>query len=114
MAFVFYKPDPALTAWTKEDNCLKKAGVSKKDRPVMPKRNSLYPTKTQLALRLRQEFKDAHGAIKIKAILTDVLYGEKVLWTKPHAYLILHKLSSSFGRTSLLNIKLKKELEGLS
>jgi hypothetical protein len=69
-------PDPVLTAWTKEDKRLKKEGVAKKDRPAKPERNSLYPTKTQLALRLLQAFKDGHGAIKIKAILADALYGE--------------------------------------
>jgi Transposase DDE domain len=55
---------------------LKKAGVAKKNRPVMPERNCLYPTKIQLALRLLQEFKDAHGNIKVKAVLADALYGE--------------------------------------
>ena len=76
VGFAFYMPDPVLTAWTKEDKRLKKEGVAKKDRPAKPERNSLYPTKTQLALRLLQAFKDGHGAIKIKAILADALYGE--------------------------------------
>jgi SRSO17 transposase len=55
---------------------LKKEGMAKKDRPVQPERDSLYPTKTQLALRLLQEFKDAHGDIKINAVLADAFYGE--------------------------------------
>ena len=75
VGFAFYMPDPALTAWDKEDKRLKKEKVAKKNRPVQPERNSLYPTKTQLALRLLQEFKDAHGAIKIKSVLADALYG---------------------------------------
>jgi hypothetical protein len=62
----FYMPDPMLKAWVKEDNRLKKAGVAKKDRPLQPVRNGLYPTKTQLALRLLQAFKDAHGDIENK------------------------------------------------
>ncbi|MDI1293103.1 MAG: transposase [Methylobacter sp.] len=78
VGFAFYMPDPALTAWTKEDKRLKKQGMTKKDRPVMPKRNNAYPTKNQLALRLLQEFKDAHGDINIKAVLADALYGETV------------------------------------
>ena len=69
-------PDTMLTAWVKEDKRLKKAGVAKKERPVQPERNDLYPTKTQLALRLLQAFKGAHGDIKIKAVLADALYGE--------------------------------------
>ena len=76
VGFAFYMPDPILTAWTKEDKRLKKAGVEKKDRPVQPERDSLYPTKTQLALRLLQAFKDTHGDIKINAVLADALYGE--------------------------------------
>ncbi|MDD5323661.1 MAG: transposase [Methylococcales bacterium] len=76
VGFAFYRPDPALKAWGKEDNRLKKAGVAKKNRPVMPERNVRYPTKMQLALRLLKEFKDAHGHIKVKAVLADALYGE--------------------------------------
>ncbi|NOT84849.1 MAG: transposase [Methylococcaceae bacterium] len=76
VGFAFYMPDPVLTAWNKEDKRLRKQRVAKKDRPVMPKRNSLYPTKTQLALRLLTAFKEAHGNIKIKVILADALYGE--------------------------------------
>jgi hypothetical protein len=76
VGFAFYMPDPMLTAWTKEDERLKKAGVAKKERPAQPERNDLYPTKTQLALRLLQAFKDAHGNIKINAVLADALYGE--------------------------------------
>ena len=76
VGFAFYMPDPALTAWSKEDKRLKKAGVAKKDRPVQPERDSLYPTKTGLALGLLQAFKDQFPAIKIKAFLADALYGE--------------------------------------
>lgn len=76
VGFAFYMPDPVLTAWNREDKRLRKQRVAKKDRPVMPERNSLYPTKMQLALRLLKEFKDTHGNIKVKAILADALYGE--------------------------------------
>ena len=75
VGFGFYMPDPVLTAWKKEDKRLKGQKIAKKDRPVMPERNALYPTKTQIALRLRQEFRDAHKGIKIKAVLADALYG---------------------------------------
>ncbi len=76
VGFSFYRPDPALKTWGKEDKRLKKEGVTKKDRPARPERDSRYPTKTQLALRLLQAFKDAHCNIKIKAVLADALYGE--------------------------------------
>ena len=39
VGFAFYMPDPILTAWTKEDERLKKAGVAKKERPAQPERN---------------------------------------------------------------------------
>ena len=74
VGFAFYRPDPVLTAWVKEDKRLKKEAVAKKDRPAKIERDSDYPTKTQLALRLLQEFKDVHGNIKIKAVLADALY----------------------------------------
>jgi hypothetical protein len=64
VGFAFYMPDPALTAWTKENKRLKKQGMTKNDRPVMPERNNAYPTKTQLAVRLLQAFKNAHGELK--------------------------------------------------
>ena len=69
VGFAFYRPDPVLTAWVKEEKRMKKAGVAKKDRPAKIERDSDYPTKTQLAFRLLQEFKDVHGNIKIKAVL---------------------------------------------
>jgi len=76
VGFAFYMPDPVLKAWDKEDKRLKKASVVKKDRPDKPERSSLYPTKTQLALDLLEDFKKAHGDIKILTILVDALYGE--------------------------------------
>jgi hypothetical protein len=76
VGFAFYMPDPALTKWNKENKRLKNEGVVKKNRPAKPQRSSLYPTKTQLALQLLQEFKENHGDIKINAILADALYGE--------------------------------------
>jgi hypothetical protein len=75
VGFAFYMPDPVLTAWTKEEKRLKKEQVAKKDRPVMPERNPLYPTKTQIALQLLRDFREAHGHIKVKSVLADALYG---------------------------------------
>ena len=76
VGFAFYMPDPDLTKWNKENKRLKQEGVAKKDRLGKPQRSSLYPTKTQLAVQLLQEFKENHGDIKINAILADALYGE--------------------------------------
>jgi len=82
VGFAFYMPDPVLTKWNKEDKCLKKSGVAKKDRPDKPQRNPLYPTKIQIALQLLREFKKNHENIKITAILADALYGEAYFMTE--------------------------------
>lgn len=108
VGFAFYMPDPALTAWTKKEKCLKKAGVAKKDRPVMPKRNCLYPTKTQLALRLLQEFKDAHGGIKIKAVLADALYGEKAFMDEAARIFDITQVISQLRENQTIEYKGKK------
>jgi hypothetical protein len=108
VGFAFYMPDPALTAWTKEEKRLKKAGVAKKDRPVMPKRNCLYPTKTQLALRLLQAFKDAHGGIKIKAVLADALYGEKVFMDEAARIFDITQVISQLRENQIIEYKGKK------
>ena len=75
VGYAFYMPDPVLTKWVKEDKRLRLQGIAKKDRPAKPERDPLYPTKTQIALRLLQEFRDAHGEIKVKSVLADALYG---------------------------------------
>ncbi len=76
VGFIFYQPDPVLSAWNKEEARLKKKNVPKKDRPSEPARNPAYPTKLELALRLLSEFADNHGDIKVSAILADALYGK--------------------------------------
>lgn len=71
----FYMPDPVLKAWGKEDKRLKAAGVAKADRPAKPARSAAYPTKAQIALGLLAGFRQAHGGVKVKAVLADALYG---------------------------------------
>jgi hypothetical protein len=75
VGFVFYLPDPALTAWNQEDKRLKRAGVPAKERPPKPAPNANYPTKQTLALGLLRQFRDAHPAIRVKCVLADALYG---------------------------------------
>jgi hypothetical protein len=75
VGFSFYKPDPVLSAWRKEDKKLKKKGVARKYRPAEPARNPNYPTKSQIALNLFEQFKKAHGDIRIRCIFADALYG---------------------------------------
>ena len=76
VGFVFYKPDPVLSAWKKRDEELKKLGIPKKNRPAEPVRNPAYPTKLELGLRLLSEFANNHSDIKVTAVIADALYGE--------------------------------------
>jgi hypothetical protein len=75
VGFEFYMPDPALTAWRKQDEELRKKKVPKKDRPAQPERNKDYPTEQQLALRLVAQFRSRYPEIKVKLIVADALYG---------------------------------------
>lgn len=83
IGFTFFKPDPEITKWNKNDKKLKKQGVSKKDRPKKPKRNrKKYPTKIDIALKLlsrAQKFiedvnKSVGTDINIISILADSAY----------------------------------------
>src|SRR6266436_5159779 len=75
VGFVFYQPDPELSAWYTKEKTLKKQDVPPKQRPPKPAPNPQYPTKQQLALRLLEAFKGHHPAIRIHCITADALYG---------------------------------------
>ncbi len=68
--------DPALSAWRKPDERLKKKGLPKWNRSCEPNRNPNYPTKVKLGLDLLHQFQETHDKITVKAILADALYGE--------------------------------------
>jgi len=76
VGFVFYQPDPVLSAWNKKEAALKKKGVPKSQRPPEPERHPDYPTKLNLALGLLHDFAKKHSDIKISVIMADALYGE--------------------------------------
>jgi len=94
----FYMPDPAMTAWTKEENRLKRQGIAKKDRPVKPQKNPNYPTIPEIALRLLEEFHSAFPQIVIDSVLADNLYGTQRF---------VDKASTIFGGIQSIS-KLKK------
>jgi len=75
VSFEFYMPDPAVTAWNKQDRALKKRGVPAKDRPEKPLKNPLYPTKQELALELLSDFRGQFPRLRIRCTLADTLYG---------------------------------------
>lgn len=94
----FYMPDPALTAWNTEDKRLRKLGISKKQRPVQPKKNPFYPTIPEIALQLLEEFHQAFPQLDIDGILADNLYGTQAF---------LDKASAIFGGIQVIS-KLRK------
>lgn len=75
VGFSFHMPDPALSAWRKKDNKLKKDGVPPKQRPRRPDRDPNYPTIPQIALSLLEQFKEMHPEIRVRSIFADALYG---------------------------------------
>lgn len=77
VGFKFYMPDPAVSAWNKEEKKLKKNGIPKKERPSKPVPNPDYPKKIQLALLLLKNFREYHPDITVKCVLADALYGSK-------------------------------------
>ena len=77
VGFKFYMPDPAISAWKKEEEKLKKKGIPKITRPAKPVRNPEYSKKIQLALLLLENFREYHPEISIKCVLADALYGSE-------------------------------------
>lgn len=76
----FYMPDPDYTAWKKQHDQLKKAGVSSKQRPKQPVRKAAFPTKIEIALQLISQFQASFPQVKVKCIIADALYGTKVFF----------------------------------
>nr|WP_289623789.1 transposase [Spartinivicinus marinus] len=74
IAFRFYTPDPALSAWRQKNKALKRLGIPGKERPKKPKPNPDYPTKQALALEMVEAFSLSFSDIKINAVIADALY----------------------------------------
>jgi len=75
VGFVFYQPDPELSAWYRREKARKKHKGPKAQRLPKPAPNPDYPTKQQLALRLLEDFKANHPDIRVHCITADALYG---------------------------------------
>ena len=78
VGFGFYRPDPAMRAWKKEDKRLLKAGVKASMRPKAPAHDPNYPSKAQIALSLIEEFRRSHPEFTLKAVLADAAFGNCV------------------------------------
>jgi len=70
----FYRPDPVLREWNKQEKKLIKQGVKKKDRPAKPERQADYPTRVALAVSLIEQFQIDYPELSVKAILADSAY----------------------------------------
>lgn len=77
VGFAFYMPDPAQSAWNKQDNQLKQQGIPKKCRPASPQPNPKYPTKLELAFTLLKDFQVNYPSFKVKVIIADAWYGTR-------------------------------------
>ncbi len=73
----FYRPDPKVRTWEKEDKRLAKAGVKASQRPIAPKPDPEYPSKNELALALIDDFHSNHPEVTITAVLADAAFGTR-------------------------------------
>ncbi len=77
VGFCFYEPDPAISAWKREDKRLRQKGVAAQHRPSRPERDPAYPTKLLLALNLLTIFIKSFSHIRVKAVIADAFYGSR-------------------------------------
>lgn len=74
VGFRFYRPDPALKEWEKQDDELKAQGVPKRERPRAPARDENYPSREAIASRLIEDFADNHPSVKVSGVIADAGY----------------------------------------
>ena len=70
----FYRPDPVLREWNKQEKKLIKQGIKKKDRPAKPPRQADYPSRAELAVSLIKQFQIDYPELSVKAIMADSAY----------------------------------------
>ena len=75
LGFSFYKPDQDWVLWRKKDKKLKKAGISKKDRPKEPAKNT--KNKREIAVDLVKKFQADFPDFKVRSICADCYFGNK-------------------------------------
>ena len=85
VGFRWYRPDPELKAWRKENKRLKREGIPRNERPPQPAPDPDYPSKQALALAMVEEFTDWFSDITVTATLADALYGTAEFMDKASA-----------------------------
>lgn len=104
VGFSFYEPDPAISAWKKEDKRLRKKGVSKQYRPKPPDRDPQYPTKIELGLKLLSDFVTHFSLIRIKATIADAFYGSAEFFCQAAKITHQPQVISQIKKTQLINV----------
>lgn len=104
VGFFFYEPDPAISAWKKEDRRLRKKGVAKQYRPQRPGRHPNYPTKIELGLKLLTEFVKNFSLIRIKATIADTFYGSAEFFCGAVEITKQPQVISQIKKTQLINV----------
>lgn len=85
VGWAFYAPDPAQSAWRREEARLKAQGVTRAQRPKRPAPNPAYPSQSELALKLIATVRRVHAQVRIKAVVADALYGTRVFLDRASA-----------------------------
>lgn len=104
VGFEFHQPDPDLTAWRKLDRELRIKKVSSKHRPPKPEKNSKFPEKKELAIKLVKQFVSLYPAIKIKAVLADLFYGSEFFMKEVEAATGQKQIISQIRKTQLIHV----------
>jgi hypothetical protein len=104
VGFEFYQPDPALSAWVKEDRRLRDKKILKKYRPEKPKPNEQYPSKKDLAIKLIDSFVSSFKDLKIKATIADAFYNTKDFFDAVVVATKQPQIISQIKSTQLINV----------
>ncbi len=104
VGFCFYEPDPAISAWKREDKRLRQKGVKPEYRPKRPERDPAYPTKLSLALNLLEVFIKNFSFISIKAVIADTFYGSREFMNGALAVTKQPQVISQLKKTQLINV----------
>ncbi len=104
VGFKFFSPDPAKTAFSKEDKILRKKGVAKEYRGVAPADNPDYPSKKELAISMIETFVRHYPHVRIKATVADAEYGKKDFMNKAYSITGDKQVISQIAKNQLINV----------
>lgn len=112
VGFEFYEPDPAISAWAREDKRLRQKGVLKKYRPQKPSSSVEYPSKKDLAVNLIHNFTASFENIIIKATVANAFYNTKDFFDSVTTSTKQPQAISQIKKTQLINVGGKNQQVG--